>query len=162
ANNIIFKFKSLIYLIKHLNDIKPYTVLSFSETFNPMAISAGFLTQTPIFISDRSNPLKEVSRFKDLLKRSLYPQAQGLISQTSFAENIFRQKDFNKNIRTIPNPLRTTDYSDSLDSHLSKKVILSMGRLVKSKNFDQLIRIFSRIENNDWKLWILGGGPERG
>src|SRR5690606_33721252 len=38
--------------------------------------------------------------------------------------------------------------------------IISVGRLVKSKNFKELINIFAQIGDREWKLIIVGDGPE--
>ena len=35
--------------------------------------------------------------------------------------------------------------------------MISVGRLIDTKNYDQLIAIFSRINNPSWKLVIVGG-----
>ena len=42
-----------------------------------------------------------------------------------------------------------------------EKVILYMGRLIKSKRVDLLLEVFSKINNPEWKLWIVGDGPQK-
>ena len=41
-----------------------------------------------------------------------------------------------------------------------KKIIFSIGRLVKRKGFDQVIRALSLVNNNDWRYLLAGDGPE--
>lgn len=42
-----------------------------------------------------------------------------------------------------------------------RKVLVSMGRLAKEKNFDLLIRAFARLDQNDVVLTIIGSGDEK-
>ncbi len=42
-----------------------------------------------------------------------------------------------------------------------RKVLVSMGRLAKEKNFDLLIKAFSRLEGDETVLKIIGSGDER-
>lgn len=57
----------------------------------------------------------------------------------------------------IPNP---KSLELGTPSSLSEKVVLSVGQLVPSKNFGELIAIWSEVVKGfpDWKLRILGGG----
>lgn len=45
-------------------------------------------------------------------------------------------------------------------SKLEQKNILTVGRLDIGKRNDAIIKAFSKIENKDWKLYILGDGKE--
>lgn len=159
-SGILFKTQSFLFLKNKIEELKPNVCLSFSETFNPLAILAARSTRTSIYISDRSNPLKEVNVFKKLIKKTLYPLANGMIAQTIFAKNVFERRKLNKNIVSIPNPLREIrNLADNFKSE--KNIIISVGRLVPSKNFGQLLEIFSKTRNTGWELWILGEGRER-
>lgn len=42
-----------------------------------------------------------------------------------------------------------------------KKVLVSIGRLAKEKNFDLLIKAFARVQDKDARLVIMGGGDEK-
>ncbi|MFG3254303.1 glycosyltransferase family 4 protein [Streptomyces sp. NPDC048172] len=63
-------------------------------------------------------------------------------------------------VEQIPNPLPDTE---PLRSALDRPLILSAGRLVRTKGFDILIRSFAPIAGRhpDWRLRIYGAGPER-
>ncbi len=41
-----------------------------------------------------------------------------------------------------------------------KKIIFSIGRLVKRKGFDQVIRALNLVDNKDWRYLLAGDGPE--
>ena len=51
--------------------------------------------------------------------------------------------------------------SDYKISTLKNNIIISVGRLSKEKGFDDLIKAFSKIENKDWILQIVGDGNEK-
>ena len=162
--NLRFKIRSFRYLKEQISKIKPQSCLSFSESFNPLAVLVSKLNGVPIYISDRSNPLKPVSFFKRFIKRVVYPKADGMIAQTSFAQKVFQRKKLNSNIITIANPLRALpSWAGSKDASQNngQNLIVSVGRLVPSKNFAQLIRIFAETASDCWELIILGEGRER-
>lgn len=153
------KLYTLYYLCKTLKDINPYTTLCFSEVFNPLAIVASRLVRKPIYISDRSNPYKKLRLSIKLFRRFTYPLADGIIAQTLKSKEYSHSKRYNKNIITIPNPLK--QINDSYHKKYEKRIV-SAGRLVKSKNFSELIDIFNSIrDKGGWELIILGEGPER-
>jgi len=54
----------------------------------------------------------------------------------------------------IGNPIRKIEDGNFLNK---ENIVLSVGRLITTKNFDQLIRIFSQVVYGDWKLIIVGG-----
>jgi GalNAc-alpha-(1->4)-GalNAc-alpha-(1->3)-diNAcBac-PP-undecaprenol alpha-1,4-N-acetyl-D-galactosaminyltransferase len=53
----------------------------------------------------------------------------------------------------IANPIRGIKINTSV---VKENIILSVGRLIKTKNHDELINMFARINNPDWKLVIIG------
>lgn len=63
-------------------------------------------------------------------------------------------------VSLIPNPLI---YQHSLRSTLTTKTVISVGRLVKTKNMDALIRIWRivHLSHPDWALIIYGDGPHK-
>lgn len=158
SRDMLFKFQVLRNLIKLLKTIKVDTVLSFSEVFNPLAIIASKVAKVPVYISDRSSPNRRHSKFKFIVRKATYPFASGMIAQTDLARSSAIKNKFNSQIKVIPNPLRDIH---NYPSTKPKKVIISVGRLIKSKNFEELISIFSSIGKSDWELWIVGEGPDR-
>lgn len=153
---ILFKLRTLLYLIKTLNNVKPYAILSFSEVFNSFCIIACAFVNTKVYISDRSSPQKKLPLWDEIFKKITYPFAHGIIAQTHLAK--VKLTKYNKNVEVIPNPLKDIDLTYERNNDL--KTVVSVGRLVKSKNFEELINIFYQIDDKDWKLIIVGGGPE--
>ncbi len=175
-NNVEYEFDERIEII-HLNDvwdknklgvfvklykilrlIRPMVVVGLSEFFNPLAIITSKLNGLKVFISDRSNPLIK-HKFRDSLTRSiLYPFADGIIAQTELAKSTLSKKKFNNNIYVVPNPLFEFK-SSKIDP--TKKIIITTGRLEKSKNQKELLEIFGKVVRDDWRLIIVGDGSER-
>ena len=152
----ISEIKTLFQLRNLYRHHKPNSVLSFQERFNSFAILASIGTRIPVFVSDRSNPLKLLSPFNEKLRRFTYKYAAGIISQTSFAKEIIEKKIKNKNIKVIPNPIKEiTTYPEIK----REKIILNVGRLVPEKGQKYLIEAFTKLDNKEWKLFLLGEGP---
>lgn len=153
------KIQTLAYLKDKLKTIKPDRALCFSEVYNPLAIVAAKLAKIPVFISDRSNPYKKLRNSINIWRKITYPLASGMIAQTELAKQVALDKSYNKNIIVVPNPLR--EISDCVDKQYSNRII-SVGRLVDTKRFDDLINIFTSIDcSQNWELLILGDGRER-
>lgn len=152
---LINKLDTLFFLYKTLRYIRPRSVLCFSEVFNPLAIIAAKLARLPVYISDRSNPYKVFNKSVRLFRKLTYPFANGMIAQTELSKKVATEMNYNKNIIVIPNPLRSID--DTISKRYRKQVI-SMGRLIPTKNFEELIEIFASIPKPEWELIIIGDG----
>lgn len=77
----------------------------------------------------------------------------------AIAEDI--RKSYNRNTVVIPNGVdipEILEHGEILNKlHLKKNTyIMTVGRFVPEKGFDNLIDAFNRIEQNDWKLVIVG------
>jgi len=64
------------------------------------------------------------------------------------------------NVEVIPNPITEKHYYRSTNNN---KVVIAAGRLVPQKNFDSLVKIWSKIVQKypDWSLQIWGDGEQR-
>jgi glycosyltransferase involved in cell wall biosynthesis len=67
-------------------------------------------------------------------------------TKTVYPPSYFKIKKFNKN---------------KVSQNKKFKIILSIGRLSKEKNYNLLINAFKKIDINNAKLQILGDGPEK-
>ena len=145
--------KRAIWLRKTIRKINPDTVMSVGTSWNKFVLLSLLGTKYNVFVSDRGNPFKKQSRVYRILEKLLYPGAAGIVAQTNTARDIYRKKKLNDNIVVLLNPIREIDNADQVRS----KTIVSVGRLIETKHFDRLIHIFSKIENKEWKLIIIGG-----
>lgn len=150
------EFNTLFKLRRLLISQRPDAVLSFMEKYNAFTILASSFLGIKIFVSDRSNPLKNVSRQTEFLRVTLYRYAAGIIAQTQIAKDVLKKKTKSTNIKVIPNPLRKVTRYPHIER---EKIILNVGRLVPEKGQKYLIEAFSAITNKGWKLIIVGDGP---
>lgn len=73
---------------------------------------------------------------------------------TDYYEELFPKYAYK--IKTNEMPIET----DNSISNLKNKIIISVGRLSKEKGYSDLINLFSRIEDKEWILNIVGDGSE--
>lgn len=149
--------KTLLFIRQIINKIQPVSILSFGEMWNNLVLLSLFMTRPPVYISDRSQPNKNLGIFHNFLRSWLYPRAAGLIVQTSIAEEVARKNKLNKNITIIGNPIKSL----ILPNTSKEKIVVTVGRLIPTKNIDQLIRIFSLINKPNWRLFIIGGNAKK-
>ena len=146
--------KTLFFLRSKIYEIKPYSILSFGEYWNSLVLISLLGTKNRVYVSDRCQPDKSLGKMHDVLRRYLYPLAKGVIAQTSQAKEIYATLFKNTNVNVIGNPISIQEHSLKT---VRENIILSVGRLINSKNYDRLIRMFSEMDAENWKLVILGG-----
>ncbi len=148
-------FKTLLFVRKTVKKINPDTILSFGEYWNSLVLLALYGLNYPIYLSDRCQPNKSLGKFHNFLRKWLYLKASGIVAQTSKAKEVYEQQNLNKNIKVIGNPI----YQISSNGKPQEKenIILSVGRLIKTKHHDRLIKIFNKISPRGWRLVIVGG-----
>ena len=150
--------RTILFLRKKVKEISPDTILSFGEFWNNLVLLSLIGLPYPVFISDRSEPGKDLGWFQNLLRDTFYPWAAGYIAQTKEAKKVCISKGWNDNIKVIGNPIRAIQ--KNLHSE-KENIVLTVGRLIKTKHFDQLIRMFVDLDKPDWKLVIVGGDAKR-
>ncbi len=157
--NATYAFYLFPFLRRSVKRIDPDAVLSFGERYNSYVLMASLGLKTPVYISDRSSPNKRLSKFNLKLSKLLYMRAAGIIAQTSKAAELLaaRLNGAQANIRVIHNPLRHIE----LTRHTKKNQIVALGRLVREKRYDRLLKIMSLLQNKSWKLVIVGEGRFR-
>ncbi len=158
SKRLWYTFKTLLFLRKTIKAIKPDSILSFGEQWNNLVLLALYGLRYPVFISDRSSPDKDIGTLHNKIRKWLYPKATGFIAQTNKAKEIAESKKRNTNIKVIGNPIREVKRDSQI---LKENIVLTVGRLIKTKNLEQLIRLFVRINQPDWKLVIVGGDAQK-
>ncbi|HOO99376.1 MAG TPA: glycosyltransferase family 4 protein [Bacteroidales bacterium] len=148
-----YSVSRLVFLRKAVARINPDSVLSFGEYWNSFVLLALFGLSCPVYISDRCSPASEPHGIHKILRRWLYPGAKGVIAQTALARKMYKEQFRHENISVIGNPIRFPEQT----SVSRQKRVLTIGRLIRSKNHDEIIRMFCRIDKPGWNLVIVGG-----
>ncbi len=148
-------------LIRKYQKRKEYTaVISFMMAQNDITLMAGFGLKQKIIVSERANPLlvSEYGKIYKIGEQLLYPTAHRVVFQTDEVKGYYKRSIQKKGV-VIPNPV---DPSITGQWKMpSEKVIVSVGRLTKQKNYPMLIRAFKRFRDEipGYKLVIYGRGP---
>lgn len=150
--------RTLAFLRSKIKNHRPDSILSFGEYWNNFVLLALFGLPYPIYISDRCQPDKSLGYLHDRLRNWLYPKAAGVIAQTEKAKRIYEGMFNHPNIMVIGNPIREIPDKPSI---IKENIVLSVGRLIKSKHHDELIKLFVRLNKPGWKLIIVGDDAQK-
>lgn len=156
------KLKKYSEVRKLIKKISPDIVLSMPEEIGIYVIGALLGSKIPVVVSERNNPWvmpnKKTTR---IIRKFLYPYADGIIFQTNQAASFFSKKIQNKGI-VLPNPLDSSRIPEPFTGERDK-VIVGAGRFEPQKNFSLLIAAFKEFyqQHQDYKLVIYGDGRMR-
>jgi GalNAc-alpha-(1->4)-GalNAc-alpha-(1->3)-diNAcBac-PP-undecaprenol alpha-1,4-N-acetyl-D-galactosaminyltransferase len=153
TNSLIDLIRRIIYIRKTIKLINPTAVLAFGTQWNNLVLLALKWTNFPVFVSDRGSPIRKYSFYNEFLKSLLYPTSEAIIVQTKMAEEITRKRFPKHRIEKIGNPINEIIQDQKIEK---ENIILSVGRLIKTKHQDRLIQIFSSLNAPNWKLVIIG------
>jgi glycosyltransferase involved in cell wall biosynthesis len=155
-NRLTYTLKTLWFIRKELQRIKPSAVLSFGGKYNSFVLLSGLGLRLNIYISDRSRPGISYGKFLDAINPMVYKLASGIVAQTEIAKEVAYKSCRHTNIKVIGNPIRKIANS----SGQRKRIILNVGRFIKSKHQDWLVDYFESINTNKWQLVFLGKGSQ--
>lgn len=161
-NHYMDKLQKYVQVRKLVCQIKPDVVLSLPEEIGIYVIGALFGIRMPVVISERNNPwVMPYKKPTRVLRKLLYPFADGFVFQTGFAASFFSEKIQKKGV-VLPNPLDLTRIPQPYDGP-REKVVVGAGRLEPQKNFKLLIDAFASFypAHTDYQLVIYGEGKQR-
>lgn len=149
--------KTVFFLRKQIRNSRSKLILSLNDWINPIVILASFFLDKRVIISDRTSPTRNLGVRNRLLKKILYPFANGAIAQTERARKYLEEFLASNKVITIPNPVNAITHN----SVTKKNIIITVGRLAIEKGHLTLIKAFANLASNDWQLVIIGDGPEK-
>jgi len=155
---IIRFFRQMWWLRSLVKQIKPSTVCSFGEKYNPFVLPALWGLGLPVFVANRASPVNYMKGYKGVITPLAYRTARGVILQTQKSKKLLRPRYPLKNSIVIGNPIDL-----SYPEVKRENTILNIGSIGGAKNQDWLIKYFKEIEANceDWDLHFVGDGPKR-
>ena len=146
---LLYKITSLI------RSLKIKTLICFMTTSNVLGIISGkLLSKIKVTISERANPKFKDVGYWNFLRRKTYKLADRLVVQSEEISNYFKPFVDERKTSIIPNPIKIVDFN----KNKKEKIILTVGRIDANKNQEQIIRSFSRLKQEGWKLIICGDG----
>lgn len=149
----------LIQIRRTFKQFNPDVIVSFIARINILTLIASLGLNKKIIISERNDP-KSDSRtwFIKMATYLLYPLADAIVFQTTWAKNCFPKYIQKKGI-IIRNPV----YLDVKATEMKDNKIVAVGRLLEQKNHKLLINAFSKVIEKypDYKLYIYGEGKLR-
>ena len=100
-----------------------------------------------------NNNTKYLNKLHNILKSVDY-----LMPSSNYLTNYYKElfTEYRYKIVTNNMPIET----DNKLSNLKNKNIITVGRLEKVKGYDDLIKLFSKLDNKEWTLSIVGTGNE--
>ena len=158
SQRTIYTLRTMRWLRTEIKTLNPDVVLSFGEYWNSFVLLSLLGLNYPVFVSDRCQPNKKLGLVHDLLRKHLYKKAAGIICQTEQAKAITLNRYAYRNVVVIGNPIRAIQANKAV---ARENIIVSVGRLIDTKNFDRLISIFAKLNVSSWKLVIIGGDDNK-
>jgi GalNAc-alpha-(1->4)-GalNAc-alpha-(1->3)-diNAcBac-PP-undecaprenol alpha-1,4-N-acetyl-D-galactosaminyltransferase len=150
----------ILRLRRLLRGAKPDVVLSFIDVSNVHTILAAAGLGVRVVVAERTHPglNRTISHPWRALRRLCYPWADQVVAQTWDAA-VWIERRCKTGVLVIPNSLRELPEAVSQREPL----IIAVGRLSAEKGFDVLLEAFARVRVRfpQWRLCILGEGPER-
>lgn len=161
-NSVLDKFARYRYMRRLIIKEKPDIILSLPEEIGIYVIGAMLGSKFPVVVSERNNPwIMPYKRITRILRKVLYPYCSGFIFQTEKAALFFSKRIQERGI-ILPNPLDLNRLPQIYEGE-REKIIVSVGRFEKQKNFQLLIDAFRIVNKNnpEYKLVIYGEGSLR-
>ena len=146
-------------LRNHVKDNNYDVVISFLTGTNIETLLAMSTLKTPVIISERNNPYVDPkTKTNRILRRLLYPIADGYVFQTPDAQAFF-SKRIQDNSTVIMNPINP-ELPEPYTGERKKRIV-SVGRLVPQKNHKMFIDAFFEFSKtySDYTAEIYGEGP---
>jgi GalNAc-alpha-(1->4)-GalNAc-alpha-(1->3)-diNAcBac-PP-undecaprenol alpha-1,4-N-acetyl-D-galactosaminyltransferase len=160
--SLLSQFKLFKTTKRFIKEEKSDVIIGFMITSNIYVSLISKFTGTPSIISERNNPYSsDNNKFWLKMRRFSYPFASFLVVQTQAAKDYFKTFLKSDQLEIIRNPIAPEFKLAAKTSVQKENIILNVGRLIASKNQDLLIKAFSNISSENWKLVLVGDGNKR-
>ena len=157
-------WRRALFFLRHLRGttkrIRPDVILSFGELISPLARLATLGSGARFVAFNRESPMKSLRGRAGILNPLIYPLANAVVTQTELAKQLLKRRYRFTRFAVIPNPVEVPAKVPPVG--MRSRRIVSVGYLGGEKNQQALLRAFaSSADRNEWKLDIVGDGPER-
>lgn len=157
-NKIVKCLKQVFDIRQNVKKINPDLIISFLADVNAFVLLRTRFLKCKVIVAERNDPNSDpyIKLFR-VLRRIMYPYADGYVFQTPDAKKYFKNIIGNKPTEIIINPVR----SDlPIHQENDSKVITTVCRLTPQKNIPMLVNAFEIVKSrySDYKLHIYGEG----
>ncbi len=160
---LIANFKRVRKLRGALRTIQPDLIVSFCDQMNIVTLQAARGLNTPVVISEHSNPAKQqLGRLWEAWRDRTYPSCAACVVLTEEIAQYMQQRLLAADrIRVIPAAILPPDRTEKRTRE--DNLVLAVGRLSHEKGFDLLIDAWRQICHQlpGWQLQIAGAGAEQ-
>lgn len=158
SNKLSRFIKQMLGIRPAIKRYKPDLIISFLADVNACVLLMSRFMNCKVVISERNDPhIDPTIKVFRMLRRMMYPFANGYAFQTPDAKEYFAKIIKNKPSIVVPNPVR-----EGLPMHVDNdsKIIVTACRLTAQKNLPMLIAAFEKVveKQGDYNLHIYGEG----
>lgn len=157
-------FQQTIAVVKAVRSKNPDSLIAFLDITIFVALLARPFIKAKVIVSERGNPyLSETNAVLKKANNFLYKYSNHIVLQTQQIARTF-PAHLKKKITVISNPIiKPTQTLAAYEANNTENYLVSMGRLVKLKGYDLLIKAFASVatQNPNWTLIIIGEGEEK-
>ena len=157
-------FLRSIRLVRILRRERPDRIVSFMESANFPTIVAAAVTGLldRLCVSVRCNPVMMTGLYRTLIPIA-YRFAERVVAPSKGVRNALQKMGLPaRKLSVIRNPVAGrlgATKPERVD--FPQRYVLGVGRLEREKGFDRLLSAFSKVDQSDVQLVILGAGTER-
>ncbi len=162
VRGLVANFKRVRALRSTLRTIQPDLIVSFCDQMNIVTLQAARGLNTPVVISEHSNPAKQrLSRLWEAWRNRTYPSCAACVVLTEEIARYMQRLVAADRIRVIPAAITPPDCAEKLSRE--DNLVLAVGRLSHEKGFDLLIDAWRQIHDQlpGWRLQIAGAGAQQ-
>lgn len=157
-NALVNNVKRILRLRRYMKKQNVDAYIVMLPVTTELMLRFSHLTKAPIIVSERADPSVRQKNIQSRLNR-LVPKASGFVFQTEDAKAWYAPHLKGVASKIIPNAINPVFIRPKYEGE-REKTIVGAGRLSEQKNFELLIRAFSRVADKfpDHKLVIYGKG----
>ncbi|MDA3967939.1 glycosyltransferase [Helicobacter sp. WB40] len=150
-------FSKILALVRIFKEQKINLVISLIHQTNILSIIASKIAKIKIIATEHSiYESLEQQKAWFFLRKIIYPYANCVTTLTS---KDLQNYSFLQNVCVMPNPIEL-EKEELKDYSAYKPYILSAGRMIESKHFDELIEAFAKFnkKHKEYSLLLAGDG----
>lgn len=138
---------------------EPYSVVGAEV----LTLRNWFAPRVPLVMGTSQNIFHRYPPPFNLFERRSLKQVAAAYGCSATVRDLLIEKGFRKTIRVIPFGVNLTEYKfcDRLVRQTKTLTIGFVGRMLPGKGLNILADALERISSDDWKLLVVGNGPER-